>query len=163
MKKSLLLLPLVFFMCTIIFSSEFTYVGSQKCRFCHRGKSKGNVYEKWQNGPHNISYQSLVREGGQGSPECLECHTTGYNKGGFVWRADDSEKFAHVGCESCHGPGSAYRKSSIMKDRANAIANGLVIPDENLCKTCHNERSKDFIGFDYQEFLKKIDHTYREK
>ncbi len=90
MKKPLLLLPVALLMCTIIIhSSEFSFVGSQKCRFCHRGKSKGDVYEKW--------------------------------------------------------------------------FNGLITPDENVCKKCRNERSKDFKGFDYKEYLKKIDHTYKEK
>jgi len=163
MKKAITLLPICLLMCINIYSSEFTYIGSQKCKFCHNGKRNGEVFDKWQNGPHARSFESLVREGGQGSPECLGCHTTGFNNGGFVWRGSDSEKFAHVGCESCHGPGSGYRKAGIMKNRAEAMANGLVIPDETVCKKCHNERSKDFKGFDYQEFVKKIDHRYRNK
>jgi hypothetical protein len=35
---------------------------------------------------------------------------------------------------------------------------GLVIPDEKTCKTCHNEESPTFAGFEYEEMVKKIAH-----
>ena len=44
-----------------------------------------------------------------------------------------------VQCEACHGPGSDYMKMNIMKDKKLAIENGLILPDEKVCKKCHNE------------------------
>ena len=63
-----------------------------------------------------------------------------------------------VSCESCHGPGSGYKSNAVMKDREKSIAKGLIIQDEKLCKTCHNEESPHYKGFNYEEYLKKIIH-----
>ncbi|MCP4899567.1 MAG: hypothetical protein GY906_21590 [bacterium] len=59
--------------------------------------------------------------------ECLPCHAT---------NAD--EAMPGVQCEMCHGPGSDYKKMSVMKDRAEAEANGLVIPTQETCDRCHD-------------------------
>lgn len=45
-----------------------------------------------------------------------------------------------------------------MRDRETAIENGLLIPDEETCKACHNENSPTFQGFDFEEDWKKIEH-----
>ena len=42
-------------------------------------------------------------------------------------------------CESCHGPGSEYKKMSIMKNRDQAIAAGMVLPEAGFCKSCHTD------------------------
>ena len=43
-------------------------------------------------------------------------------------------------CESCHGPGSEYKKMSIMKNRELAIAAGLVLPEAGFCtESCHTD------------------------
>ncbi len=77
----------------------------------------------------------------------MACHSTGTTAKG--------ERLTGVQCEVCHGPGSDYKKMSIMKDREQAVANGLLIPDEKTCLACHNEnvpeefRSKE--KFDYEK------------
>jgi len=63
-----------------------------------------------------------------------------------------------VSCESCHGPGSEYKKMSIMKDREKAIANGLIIPEEKVCLVCHNEKNPFFKPFDYKERVTRVQH-----
>jgi hypothetical protein len=47
---------------------------------------------------------------------------------------------------------------NIMKDRAKAVAAGLVIPDEGTCLTCHNDKSPTFKGFDFASAMAKIAH-----
>jgi hypothetical protein len=32
-------------------------------------------------------------------------------------------------CESCHGPGNEYKKMSIMNNREQALAAGMVLPE----------------------------------
>jgi hypothetical protein len=49
-----------------------------------------------------------------------------------------------------------------MKDHAASVAAGLVEQSEKVCVACHNEKSPTFVGFKYEEFLKKIDHTEKE-
>ena len=47
-------------------------------------------------------------------------------------------------CESCHGPGSEYKKMSIMKNRELAIAAGLVLPEAGFCtESCHTDDWND--------------------
>jgi hypothetical protein len=68
-----------------------------------------------------------------------------------------------VQCESCHGPGSEYRKKTVMADQKKAVAAGLVLPekDEKVCTKCHNKDSPTWDaakGFDFEAAKKKIAH-----
>ena len=50
----------------------------------------------------------------------------------------------------------------IMKDKALAIQNGLVIPEEKTCKTCHNEKSPTYKPFKWDTFWPQIVHDNPE-
>ncbi len=163
MKNTLMTLIIVAFVFSIGYAEDFTYIGSKKCKMCHKGEKKGMVFEKWEKGPHAKAFETLKKEGAETKPECLVCHTTGYDKSGYKIGEANAADFEGVGCESCHGPGSAYKKISVMKDKAQAMENGLIIPDAKVCTQCHNEKSKDFKGFKFDEYVKKIDHTYIKK
>ena len=71
-----------------------------------------------------------------GDAKCKVCHK--------IQHASWAES-SHAGldpvldCESCHGPGSEYKKMSIMKNREQAIAAGLVLPKAGFCKNCHTD------------------------
>ena len=107
------------------------------------------------------------------SPECLRCHATGWDlsdeqKAQFLKPAFKIED--GVQCETCHGPGDDYKSLKVMKDRALALKAGLMIGDEKLCRTCHNEQSPAWkpdrfttkdgkkVGFDYDACWDKIKH-----
>ena len=68
-----------------------------------------------------------------------------------------------MGCESCHGAGSEYKSMKVMKDREASVAAGLVIPTEETCTGCHNDKSPTFKGFDFAEYSAKIAHPNPEK
>ncbi len=133
---------------------DFSFVTSKKCMMCHKGAKKGEVFEKWEKGPHAKAFENLIAKGEDKNPICLACHTTGYD--GSVFKEEG------VGCEACHGPGSDYKKMSVMKNKEEAIELGLIVPSEAVCKKCHNEKSPAFKGFNFAEFFKKIDHTFRK-
>ena len=66
-----------------------------------------------------------------------------------------------VQCETCHGPGSGYKKKAIMKDREKAVANGLLVyenPGAELCINCHNVESPTYVDFVFAEMWEKIKH-----
>ncbi|UCE03218.1 MAG: hypothetical protein JSW67_03235 [Candidatus Latescibacterota bacterium] len=72
-----------------------------------------------------------------GAAKCKMCHKVQHAS----WATS-----AHAGltppldCEACHGPGSEYKKLSIMKDPGLAKAAGLVTPEKSFCTgTCHQE------------------------
>jgi hypothetical protein len=51
-----------------------------------------------------------------------------------------------------------------MQNREEAIKNGLILvlvsdgSAEKLCKTCHNEQSPTFKGFDFKKMWAEIAH-----
>ncbi|MFH1011537.1 MAG: cytochrome c family protein [bacterium] len=137
-----------------------TYVGNSKCKMCHKGEAKGLVWENWLETKHAKSMESLNAEKGETKdPKCLKCHVTGFGAATGYNADTPNEELATVGCEACHGPGSNYKTLTIMKDREKAVAAGLILPDEKACKTCHNEESPTYKGFDYAKALPMGTHV----
>lgn len=162
MKKLLLILLIGVVAVSLTYAGSFEYIGSKKCKMCHKSKKRGEVYQKWEKGPHAKAFESLKKKGKDKDPACLECHVTAFNKGGYKVGDANAAKFEGVGCESCHGPGSKYKKNSVMKDKKKAMENGLIVPSEDVCKKCHNKKSPTFKGFDYKKYKEKINHNYRK-
>ena len=57
-----------------------------------------------------------------------------------------------VTCEYCHGPGSEYKKLSIMKNKEKAAENGLIVYQseddiEEMCLVCHGQETFEFHPF----------------
>jgi len=142
------------------------FEGAKKCMICHKGDAKGNVHEKWLASKHANAFQTLVnkKDGSEKKPECLACHTTGYDKSGYKVGAENAALFEGVQCEACHGAGSDYRTIH-GKDLAAAAKAGFVAkPTEATCKECHNDKSPTFDKdkpFKFEEMHKKIDHRYK--
>lgn len=153
---------------------QHKYVGMEKCAsVCHKGDLKGRQYEIWEASKHSKAYlvlkmpaaDSIAKTNGYGTPAfqqpfCLTCHVLGkdINKDEMESGFDISQG---VQCESCHGPGSDYRILMIMKDRSVAQNYGLAVHDsvDLFCRTCHNEESPTFKGFNFTESWNNIVHT----
>jgi hypothetical protein len=141
----------------VALAADAEFVGQAKCKMCH-----ANEHKAWAASKHANAFNVLKPED-QAKPECLSCHTTGQGK-----TAAAGADLKGVQCEACHGAGSAYKATSIMskskyaadKDAAHAaaMAAGLVVPDEATCKSCHNEKSPTFKGFDFAAMKEKIKH-----
>jgi hypothetical protein len=168
MKKTLAIN--IFALCLVfvtgLFSQEFTYVGAAKCKMCHRTEKQGQQFPLWEARKHSKSFAALTsdkaKEIGQAagvdnpaeSPECLKCHAPLAEKAAEL-------KEEGVGCEACHGPGSAYKKMSIMKDHAESVKNGLVdygSPDDikKQCLSCHENAHES--TFDFEAAWEKVKH-----
>lgn len=131
------------------------YIGAAKCKMCHNKPATGEQYKKWADSPHAKAMQSLKGAEAK-NPKCLKCHSTA-----FGLELSDTQPITvaeGVSCESCHGAGSDYKSSSTMKDLAKAKAAGLIVPDEKLCKKCHNPESPNFKGFNFKTYSAKIAH-----
>lgn len=109
--------------------STHEFVGVKKCKICHK---KSGLYESWLTTSHATAWDSLSAED-QKNEELIPYYTTGTTAKGDL--------LTGVQCEACHGPGSDYKKKSIMQDKEQAIANGLLSPDETACKKCHHEKA----------------------
>ena len=154
-------------------AKDNAYVGVKKCGKCHEKELYGNQVESWRKGPHAGAMETLDSEqsaevtkrlGIAGSPreaaECLECHVTAHGVDSRLIKYD-IDPANGVGCESCHGPGSNYRKKSVMSDHDKSVAKGLVEQSEKACIVCHNDRSPTFdaaAGFDYATAKEQIAH-----
>ncbi|NOZ47587.1 MAG: cytochrome C554 [Chlorobi bacterium] len=142
-------------------AQDYEYIGVKKCKMCHNKEEKGNQYKIWSESKHAHAMEALNAEEAK-DPKCLKCHSTAAGAPEDML-SDYITVEEGVSCESCHGPGSAYKSSKIMKDREEAIKNGLVIPTEEVCKKCHNEESPNYKGFDFKEYSAKIAHPLIEE
>lgn len=67
-----------------------------------------------------------------GSKQCVGCHTTGYDVAAKTWAQPS------VGCEACHGPGSAHAGTG---DKTK-ITNPKSLPKDRLAMVCGRCHSK---------------------
>jgi cytochrome c peroxidase len=152
-------------------AQDFTYVGAQKCAVCHKSEAQGRQFPIWEGTKHPKSIEALASpkaaeaakamgvEKPADDPRCLKCHSP------LAAKAPEL-KAEGVSCETCHGPGSAYRKLNIMKDRAESAKNGLILygsPEaiKAQCMTCHE--NPHGIAFDFASAWDKIKHPLPKK
>lgn len=145
------------------------YVGATKCKTCHGKPEIGDQYSAWAKTKHAKAMDSLrtekarqwAKERGIADPatakECVECHTTAYTAPAELKGSKYSLEEG-VSCEACHGAGNDYKKKSIMVDKKQAVAAGLVEQDAKVCVRCHNDKSPAYKSFDYKTAVKKIGH-----
>jgi hypothetical protein len=117
-----------------------TFIGSAACNDCHpdqyeRFKKFSKKARSWHSVEvmrSNLTSEELAT--------CFECHTTGYGEpGGFV-SAEETPELAHVGCETCHGPGSVHAE---FGDAADITLE----PSMEDCLACHNEQRVEAFNF----------------
>jgi YVTN family beta-propeller protein len=144
------------------------YTGVMACAKCHREAEHGYQFSQWRTSTHTRAYAVLSswtaevmakKAGVEGdparSPACLRCHATAYHDGaGGVLESYAIEE--GVGCEACHGAGSAYSPEATMRDKRAATAAGLKAVARETCLGCH-EHAHD-RPFDYEKALAEIAH-----
>jgi len=157
------------------------FIGAEACGKCHKRASTGNQLAQWRASRHATAYETLgtpeaaavAKKAGiagnpQESPECLRCHVTahGVDAAAIAEPAEGKAGFQvsdGVQCESCHGAGSLYKSRKVMKDHEASVAAGLVVPDEKLCSTCHNNQSPTFESFNFEEMWNNVQHPNPKK
>jgi hypothetical protein len=146
------------------------YVGSQRCKSCH-----SEAYEVWQNSKHAHAYQTLVNAKHpslrQYDGECIVCHVTGFAyKTGFM-EEQNTPNLKDVGCEACHGPGSAHRNNpndpqwqrlmNPWKAKPNETAAEKSIRElaiNKACQRCHDQENDMHWDLDVK-WPKIVHHT----
>jgi hypothetical protein len=169
-------------------AADSKYVGVKKCKSCHKKELIGDQYGKWQEMKHSKAFETLQSEDAlkiakekglakppHEAPECLKCHVTAYDVDPAMIAKKPLKPADGVQCESCHGPGSAYRKKKVMADREKSLAAGMWEPgkDEKICTGCHNDESPTWepakykvaggtVGFDHEQAMEEIAHPIPE-
>jgi hypothetical protein len=182
MTKTILSLSLLFTLGAFFFigtafettpSATGKYVGVEGCtKACHKTESQGKQLDIWKSSKHSQAWTALETEAAdkiakekgfttaaKETPACIKCHVLGKD----IDPAELTETFKKedgVQCETCHGAGSEYKSISVMKDKAKAIENGLLVPAdaEAFCKTCHNADSPSYKEFNFATAWESIKH-----
>jgi hypothetical protein len=124
-------------------SGKYKYVGSSKCRLCHREFFIGR-----KNDPHDSALKSLTNSGYEENSNCLTCHSTGHRvKSGYVNQAL-TPRLSNVQCEGCHGPGNEHVKiaKAKMRSKEKFLGGGFLAGTDKpqilkkMCTSCHTKR-----------------------
>ncbi|MBK8590683.1 MAG: cytochrome c family protein [Sandaracinaceae bacterium] len=119
-------------------AGEPHYLGSAACESCHSA-----AYTWWRGHPHGRAYSTLEVRHKQFNLSCVGCHVTGYlQPGGSTVTQLGDGALINVGCENCHGPGSAHVASggSVAPARRDVPA--------SVCTGCHNPEHSDRFLYD---------------
>lgn len=133
-----------------------SYVGNQTCAGCHP-----SAMQAWNQSKHAQAWATLVAAERDATrygwpvtayPDCVSCHVVGYGQASGFVDPTETPELVNVGCESCHGPGSAHAGSGGQLRLGLA---GGAAPSVS-CVVCHDfEQSPDFL---YGDRWPKIEH-----
>jgi hypothetical protein len=119
-------------------SGSSDFLGAKACVSCHKGQ-----FDVWAASKHAAAFRSLESVNKQYDPECIQCHTVGFNKsGGFVDQSV-SGALINVQCESCHGPSREHVQSMGVTKTTNAGWK----PGQ-MCQQCHVGNHSPVFSFD---------------
>lgn len=95
-----------------------TFVGSNACMICHN--DHGDSWQVYAGSKHAQAYAALDKIAKRPSlrnfdPECIRCHTVGYDHNSGFISTQKTPQLMNVGCESCHGPGSEHVANPLNK------------------------------------------------
>jgi hypothetical protein len=120
------------------------YLGSSACQTCHFA-----AYGWWTGHAHGRAYTTLERVNKQFNLSCVGCHVTGYEKPGGS-SVVHNQGLIHVGCESCHGPGSKH----VTGSKSGADMAITRTPNEATCRSCHTPEHSDL--FEYTSYVARL-------
>jgi len=117
------------------------YSGEEACRVCHTGQ-----HQTWALTNHAYAFETLVEHGQDGDPECLPCHTVGWEKPGGYSLDNPLPHLRGVQCENCHGRGGPHQSPEFKKQGMDAV-----------CETCHTTTHS--LNFDFASRLPEVSHS----
>jgi hypothetical protein len=144
------------------------YVGSDKCKECHKDE-----YNVWDSSKHAEAFTALDDQRLTQAPknrktdgECVVCHTIGFGYKTGYKNEQATTNLKGVGCENCHGPGSAHVDNPKDKNLALVLSPWKEKPNDRLpavevrvdigtCQKCHDTDNDHNFKFDY---WRKIAH-----
>ncbi len=121
---------------------QSVYATDATCKTCHT-----ETHAKWEQTRHGHAYKTLLQVNKAFDPECLICHTTGFNQPGGFLSALDTPKLKNVQCEMCHGP---------RRKHAQSPTGGFAKEARQACGLCHVRNHSP--NFDFKTYWPKIAH-----
>ncbi|MEC7640572.1 MAG: multiheme c-type cytochrome [Nitrospinota bacterium] len=118
------------------------YATETTCKPCH-----AKAHDIWSRSGHGRAYETLKKVNKAFDPECLACHTVGFNRPGGFLSETDSPDLANVQCEVCHGPARAHTLAPRKGWSKNA---------RKACGQCHVKNHSP--RFDFATYWPRIKH-----
>lgn len=119
------------------------YNGAAYCVACHQKEG-----EKWKQSRHANAWKTLENVKRTNDPECIICHSVGFEKDGFL-SAELTPHLSSVQCENCHGvtpphiPGDDFKASRVKVT-------------QSTCKNCHVGSHSP--SFSFEKYWPRIQH-----
>lgn len=127
------------------------YAGAEACRTCHQAE-----YKKWKASQHAQAYDDLDAVGKVFDPNCIGCHSVGFNQPGGFLNADLTPRLSGVQCESCHGPAQAH-----VNDGGKTATGNKRWSRKKMCSQCHIGNHSP--SFNLEIYWPKIAHGQETK
>jgi peroxiredoxin len=118
------------------------YSGADFCQACHREQ-----HATWALTTHAFAFETLVEHNVDQDPECLPCHTVGWNEPGGYSLERPAPFLEGVQCENCHGRGGPHQSPRFATE----------VGYEKACLRCHTEENS--LNFSFAERLPLISHA----
>jgi hypothetical protein len=125
-----------------------SYIGSETCVECH-----ADAGQAWHKSAHAQAFKTLLHLKADADPNCIPCHTVGFQTPSGYRREFGPSKLVNVGCESCHGPGSLHVEQ--RRSGAPSADNFRTLGVGDCHKCHHGEFSRPF---DWEKFWPAIEH-----
>ncbi len=121
-------------------SEKENFLGERACKACHE-----ESWEAYANSAHRKAFNTIRNKGQNFEPECIVCHTTGYQYQNGYSDQSPYNKLANVQCEACHGYGTEHARDGKWAAQA-----------KDSCVICHDKENSP--EFDYATYWEKIKH-----
>ena len=121
-------------------SAKEDFLGDRACKSCHE-----DAWQAYAKSGHMRAYSTIRGKGQHLEPDCLVCHTTGYQHLNGYADERPFNRLVNVQCEACHGYGTEHARDG--KWRAQA---------KDSCVICHDQENSP--EFNYAEYWETIKH-----
>lgn len=132
MRHFVCFLVMSIFVVTLAAAQDSQYSGDEACKECHTAICESFITMSPKKARPSEGFPKLLPDLTQEQRMfCYSCHVIGAGApGGFV-SYEATPELGHVGCETCHGPGSVHVDSG---DPDDIIRH----PGMDGCIACHN-------------------------
>jgi len=120
-------------------SEKESFLGDRACMSCHE-----DAWKVYADSKHRLAFATIRNKSQSNEPECLSCHTTGYQyQNGYDEKRPVN--LQNVQCEACHGYGSQHARDGKWVSQA-----------KDSCVICHDQKNSP--EFDYATYWDQIKH-----
>ena len=117
-------------------------LSDKNCKPCHQ-----EAWSVWSNTPHAKAFATLIEKKADANPECVACHSTGFDKELRLLELKDGAAKPNVLCSACHG----HRPLHLKDPKAYPMETGARMA---VCIGCHD--SKNSPGFVFGPYIQAI-------